>query len=281
MRAKLVISRALLAFAALTVVVFGARTASAGSATYSYGPDSEQYIAPCIPAGPGPFPAAMIVHGGGWVGQGTGVEVTMCQYLAANGVVGLNTHYRLASPLGAAFWPYQVADLRSALAFIQANAATLGVANPSRICGVGFSAGGHLVSFLGADGELACVVDNYGPADMLTETTDIQAKFQKYVLDGASMPSSCDQTSQDVWCLASPVYRFTPASAPMLLMYGRTDTVVPPDQAIAIDAALTAAGVLHQLDWYPGGHSFMGIPETRKVKIFAFETSYIRRKLGY
>jgi acetyl esterase/lipase len=246
----------------------------------SYGASPQQTITPCLPAGAGPWPGVLVVHGGGWTGLGTGIDVTACQAFAAAGLAAFNVSYRLASGT-AAEWPAQTADLTAAHSFIATHAAALGVANPASMCGVGFSAGGHLVSFLAATGELACVVDNYGPADMVTIVNQpLRDKFQSHVAHGAQPPADCPAGSADWWCLASPVYSITPASSPMLLVYGLTDATVPPQQGTELDAALTAAGVPHNVIWYAGGHSFGGVGAAGVASLLAQEAAYMLAELS-
>jgi arylformamidase len=101
-------------------------------------------------------PVVVWVHGGGWVvgdKAGTGAKLDLFRDLGA-AVVSVN--YRLAPPLGVdaaaggVQHPAQAEDVAAAVAWVAGHAAAFG-ADPSRIVLVGHSAGGHLVSLVGAD----------------------------------------------------------------------------------------------------------------------------------
>ena len=119
-----------------------------------------------IPDGPGPFPAIILVHGGGWnagTKQANFIK-PLFPLLDSTGYVWFTIDYRLVPK-----HPYPAAadDVESAIAFIRKNAKQYKV-NPKRIAIMGESAGGHLVSLIGARNRqrLAAVVCFYGPLDL-------------------------------------------------------------------------------------------------------------------
>jgi dipeptidyl aminopeptidase/acylaminoacyl peptidase len=58
------------------------------------------------------------------------------------------------------------------------------------------------------------------------------------------------------YAAASPVYNVSPDDPPTLLVYGRSDRLIPPSQAHQLAAALDRAGVPHLLVPVQAGHRF-------------------------
>src|SRR2546429_2579912 len=108
-----------------------------------------------VPDGPGPFPAAILVHGGGF---DEGSKSTNCrplfEPLADAGFAWFSIDYRMAPEFR---FPQAIEDLNSAIRWVKANAAKYHV-DVSKIAIIGESAGGVLV--------------NYGAARDTPETTD-------------------------------------------------------------------------------------------------------------
>ncbi len=119
-----------------------------------------------VPDGPGPFPAAILVHGGGFDQGSKSTNVRpLLEPLANAGFAWFSIDYRLAP---AAQLPQASDDLNSAIQWVKSNAATYHV-DVSKIAIIGESAGGLLVNYAGThetpETKVAAVVDFYGPAD--------------------------------------------------------------------------------------------------------------------
>ncbi|MFQ6090625.1 MAG: alkaline phosphatase family protein, partial [Candidatus Bipolaricaulia bacterium] len=128
---------------------------------------------------PGPLPAIIFVHGGGWVGGDKRGMEPYARYFAERGYVGFAINYRLAPGFK---FPAQIEDVKCAVRWVRQHAAEYNV-DPDRIGALGTSAGGHLVGLLGVtDGseglEGACgdpaissrvqaVVPYFGPMDLV------------------------------------------------------------------------------------------------------------------
>src|SRR5579872_3712803 len=96
-----------------------------------------------IPEGIGPFPAAVLVHGGGWVAGDKQQYITyIFQPLSDAGFAWFSINYRLAPQYK---FPADADDVEAAIRFVKANAAKY-KSDPQRISLIGESAGGHLVS---------------------------------------------------------------------------------------------------------------------------------------
>ena len=131
----------LLAFAA----ILASSPAAAASASTIDGVryrtvDGEQLLLDaCLPSGSGPFPALVLVHGGGWSKGSRSELAPECQRAAAeDGMAAFTIDYRLAPTDHA---PAAVDDLRAALRWVRANAAAYRI-DPDRIYCLGSSAGG-------------------------------------------------------------------------------------------------------------------------------------------
>ena len=96
-----------------------------------------------------PAPLIVFVHGGGWT-RGDKTSATGAAKPAHWGAAGYafaSINYRLVPD---ATVEQQAADVASALAWLRAHAATMGI-DPARIVLMGHSAGAHLVALVGTD----------------------------------------------------------------------------------------------------------------------------------
>lgn len=97
------------------------------------------------PEGQGPFPAVLVVHGGGWEGRTPADMESISKRLASSGFVAVNIAYRFAPQYR---FPAQLHDLQIAMHWIQRNADSYAI-DRENVSALGYSAGAHLVSLLG------------------------------------------------------------------------------------------------------------------------------------
>ena len=97
-----------------------------------------------LPAGPGPYPALVGVHGGGWQAGARNSFQFLGPWLAQRGYVLFAISYRLAKK-GQRMFPQAVNDVRAAVQFVRGSAGQIKV-DPERIALLGASAGAHLSS---------------------------------------------------------------------------------------------------------------------------------------
>ena len=119
-----------------------------------------------VPDGAGPFPAAILVHGGGFDQGSKSTNVRpLFEPLADAGFAWFSIDYRLAPE---AKFPQASADVSSAIRWVKANASAYHL-DVSKIALIGESAGGLLVNYAGThetpETNVAVVVDFYGPVD--------------------------------------------------------------------------------------------------------------------
>jgi acetyl esterase len=119
-----------------------------------------------VPDGPGPFPAAVLIHGGGFDGGSKSTNFRpLFEPLANAGFAWFSLDYRLAP---AVKFPEALRDIDDGIAWVKANASKYHV-NPSKIVIIGEYAGGFFVNYIGTHQSrkmpVAAVVDFYGPSD--------------------------------------------------------------------------------------------------------------------
>ena len=120
-----------------------------------------------VPEGEGPFPTCILVHGGGFTkGTKQSYITPIFEPLSKAGFVWFTIDYRLAPDHR---WPALAEDVQTAIRWVKEHAKEYKV-DPQRIALIGESAGGHLVSYVGAVGKddtsVAAVVPFYAPHDL-------------------------------------------------------------------------------------------------------------------
>ena len=184
-----------------------------------------------IPDGPGPFPTTILVHGGGWVAGDKGQYITyIFQSLTDANFAWFSINYRLAPQYK---FPADTDDVEAAIRWVKANASKYKV-DPNRIALVGESAGGHLVSYVGAnhatDTHVAAVVSMYGIHDFFTASIAWKPIPEEILkLFGIS---TVDANSAPILIKASPVVYIRKDMPPYLLMHGSKDEDVPYEQSV-------------------------------------------------
>ena len=200
---------------------------------FTSGPEPQKLDAH-IPPGKGPFPAVILVHGGGWV---TGTKTAefirpLFPVLDQTGFAWFSIDYRLAPA-----HPYtdMVEDVESAIQYVKDHARQFKV-NPKKIALMGESAGAHLVNLVGARNrkpmDVAAVVSFYGPIDLLRFfhfngpdnhlTPHLKGVFRVEKLDDAGFAVIRD---------ASPETFLSKKTPPFLFIHGTKDEAVPYEQA--------------------------------------------------
>lgn len=122
-----------------------------------------------IPEGKGPFPAVLLIHGGGFKSGDKKAEYDLAKQLVFNDFVAVCVNYRLS---GEAVFPAAVHDVKSAIRFIKGNAKKYTI-NPNRIGSWGSSAGGNLSAMMGTSSGDDFLDGKVGK--FLNQSTQIQA----------------------------------------------------------------------------------------------------------
>jgi carboxymethylenebutenolidase len=200
------------------------------------------------PKAPGKYPAVVVLHGHGGLGEGkhSGVH-QQARRLAQVGYVALVPHY-----FGSAV-PDQKNGRKNARAFevwVRNVSDTVGYAarrpntDPKRIGVVGFSLGGYVsLSVAARDRRVSAVVENFGGLP------------QHEILDWSRLP-------------------------PVLILHGDADRVVSVEEAHRLDELLDRVNVNHEIKIYNGaGHGFRGDDYTDAFKrTLDFLNQYVKRE---
>lgn len=110
--------------------------------TIDYGVASQQMADLRIPTGEGPFPVAVLLHGGFWKNHWTrDLMDSLAVDLVREGIATWNMEYRRVGSSGG--WPRTVQDVAKGIDHL-ANLATDHALDLSRVVVIGHSAGGHL-----------------------------------------------------------------------------------------------------------------------------------------
>jgi acetyl esterase/lipase len=205
-----------------------------------------------LPDSQGIRPAVLVVHGGGWSESGRRRQMEfIAKKLARRGYVVLNASYR-TTPRWT--YPAPVEDLREAVKWLRTNAREYGI-DPEQVAVFGYSSGGHLAAQLGVlDGppevRVQAVVAGGAPTDLsLHPGGELEMAF----LGGTWIEVP------DVFREASPVTHVSADDPPFFIYHGTLDRLASPEHAKRLEAALTAAGVRHELHWMKGRANITGL----------------------
>jgi len=211
-----------------------------------------------VPEGKGPFPTCILVHGGGFM-RGTKQHyiTPLFEPLSKAGYTWFTIDYRLAP---AHRWPACADDVTTAVRWVKEHAAEYKV-DVNRIAIIGESAGGHLVSWVGAQNEkeklgLSAVVPIYAPHDL-----EFQVQHRKEL--GPSMTALLDlkELNEDAWMklrAASITTNLPSKLPPYLLIHGTKDEQVPYEQSTRFQEKMKAVGNRCDLITIDGGIHGMG-----------------------
>jgi len=199
-----------------------------------------------LPESPGPHPAVLMVHGGGWNSFSRGGMETFADMLATHGFAVMNIDYRLAPDF---HFPAQLHDLQQAMHWLHENAERLDI-DVDRIGAFGYSAGAHLVSLLalvasepdselnspygGPETRLSAIVTGGTPSDL--RKFGSEDPVRQFL--GVTMEQEPSR-----YALASPVTHISENAPPFFIFHGAWDAQVPKHHATDFQTALAERGV--------------------------------------
>lgn len=199
----------------------------------------------CTPEGAGPFPVAILIHGGGWSSGNKSGEndiKPLMDPLTRGGFVWFSIDYRLA-PTNR--WPACFEDVQAAIRWVKAHAAEF-KGDSNRIALVGYSAGGHLACHAGvlADDStrVQAVVGCAAPTDHIADS-ERRGGLSKSMQNLLARPPELDAETRRMLRDISPINYIKPGLPPFLLLGGTEDKSVPYSQSTNFQARLAAAGV--------------------------------------
>jgi acetyl esterase/lipase len=249
-----------------------------------------------VPKSDKPLPLIIWVHGGAWQSGSKAGNNPALQFLAKGYAVAA-INYRLSQH---AIYPAQIQDCKEAVRLLRASARKYNL-DPDRFGAWGASAGGHLVALMGTtagEKDLAradsprkdvsdrvqCVVDFFGPID-LTRMAAQAGPNSKLDHDAPNSPESKlvggpIQENKKKAATANPINFVDKEDAPVLMLHGDADPLVPLGQSEIFLDALKKAGVAAELVVIKGGgHGGAGFGSKENLqKIESFFDTHLKKR---
>jgi len=224
-----------------------------------------------LPAGEGPFPVVVFIHGGAFKMGNKEMETANAAVLVSKGYAAVSINYRLS---GEAKFPAQIQDCKAAIRFLRANAAKYKL-NADKIASWGASAGGNLSALLGTSGGVSELegaelgnsgfssavlvsVDWFGPINF--STMDAEASALGFTLStnsasspesqlmGAAVPTIPAQVAK-----ANPTTYITADDAAFFIQVGDADRNIPYTQSenfykalLPVKSAMNVTRIIHK-----------------------------------
>ena len=242
-----------------------------------YAPHNEAFEGP---SGERP-PLRVLSHGGPTSATGAGFRGAI-QFYTSRGIGVVDVDYGGSTGYGRAYrsrlegqWGVvDVDDCIDAARFLS----DTGEVDPARIAVQGGSAGGYttLAALAFRPEAFSAGVSYFGIGDLTgfdLETHKFESRYTERLV--GPWPET-----RDLWLERSPILHVERISAPMLILQGLDDKVVPPSQAEQIVAALTAKGIPHAYLAFEGeGHGFRKAENIRRS--YEAELSFYGQVFGF
>lgn len=265
-RRTLLIGGAAAAAAAGLALFWRSRGQSGVNVAYGTGP--RQMMDVTLPAGDGPFPVLIMIHGGAFL-MGDKTDLAIPEGVLEAGVAVVRLNYRFS---GTDPWPAQGEDCLAAIVHLQREGASLGL-DPSRIVLMGQSAGAFLavtttLSLVEVGLPPRGVVSFYGPMDFSTMDADM-ATLGRTAATGATDAADSPESQLLGFPIAGnraavramgPIGRLDQIREPLppiLIRHGDADPMIADLQAKRLRESWLAADSKAQIDYalVPGaGH---------------------------
>jgi acetyl esterase/lipase len=233
-----------------------ARSALRNPATrHRYGEHPRQVADLHRPAGAGPFPVVVVLHGGYWQPPYTKLIMRpLCVDLARRGYAAFNVEYRRLGREGGG-WPQTFDDVAAAIDHLADGGLRDAGLDVGRVTLLGHSAGGQLA--LWAAGRPELPADAPGAAPRVSATR-VLALAPVCDLEGAGRPArallgGAPSEVPERWQQADPMRRI-PLGVPVGLVHALGDETVGVQHSRQYVTAARAAGAAATLTETPGGH---------------------------
>ena len=235
------------------------------------------------------LPCILVIHGGGWSGGNKAQHEDLTWQLAQRGYVAATIGYRLAPKH---LFPAAVEDVKCAARYLRAHADEYGI-DADRLGAIGFSAGGHLSMMLGVTNKEDGLEGEGGSAEQSSRVQAVVSFFGPTQLDADDIPERVKgilrnfiggtaEEKPDAYRKGSPITYLSSDRkvAPMLLLQGTADPLVPPTQAYKMADAMGKAGATGRAEILPGlGHGWGGAELKRSAEVsFAFFDQHLNHQ---
>ena len=213
-----------------------------------YGDHPAQVAELTVPDGSGPWPVAVVIHGGFWRRQyDLSLGRPLAATLPARGWAALNVEYRRIGDGGG--YPATLDDVGAAIDALAEADAPL---DTGRVVTIGHSAGGHLAAWAATRADpvvsVSAVIPQAGVLDLRRAAADGLGGGATQSLLGGEPTAVGDRYDG-----ANPMDRL-PLGVPIRAVHGRADSIVPLRQSEAFVQAARAAGDDAELAIVDGDH---------------------------
>ncbi len=217
-------------------------------------------------------PVIVCFFGGGWSKGSYAQFVSLCDYLAARGMVGISADYRISS-IHHTTPDKCVEDAKSAIRYVRSHAPELGI-DPDRIVSSGGSAGGHLAACTALIEGLDADSDDKS----ISPRPQAMVLFNPVVNFDEFMPKPVDAEGKISAASITPNRFIKAGTPPAIFFFGTEDKLIAgakeyqaKGQPLGLRAELwTAAGQ---------GHSFFN--RAPWIQLTAKKTDEFLSSLGY
>jgi len=236
------------------------------NATFAYGSAPSQYAELYVPGGPGPFPVAVLVHGGCWTKEFGGITQlrNLAAALAERGIASWNVEYRRVDEAGGGY-PGTYQDMNAALAMLAQQARRYPL-DLNRLVAVGHSAGGQLVQWMAGRPRIPETSPLYQPDPLPVKKVVSLGGLADLRREQALIKSSCDREIGQLAGAPSDkrpdVFADTnagdllPNGSRTILVTGELDRISPPRVAKDFAARARAAGDAAEVVILPGASHY-------------------------
>jgi acetyl esterase/lipase len=240
----------------------------------AYGNSRQQYGELRVPAGPGPHPMAIIIHGGCFKAAYATADYAapIGDALKDQGIASWNIEYRrLGDPGGG--WPGTYRDVGRAVDYLRTLARPYNL-DLARVVVVGHSAGGHLAMWAAGRSRvpkqsalytanplpIRGAVDLAGPLDLSAHIAEYEGLCRDSVI--TSLMGGTPATRPERYAQASPI-KLLPYGLPQVLVLGTYEDFVPmPLMRAYADAARRAGDSVRVVHVRGAGHFEIASPRS-------------------
>jgi acetyl esterase/lipase len=228
----------------------------------AYGPHADQFADLYLPAGPGPHPAVVLIHGGCWRAQYDLAPLgPLCLALRGLGLAVWSLEYRRLG--GGGGWPHTFLDVSAGADALRDVAADHAI-DLGRVIAAGHSAGGHLALWLAARRRLPADSPLATPAPLPIAGVLALAALAD-LAEGVARGLCGDACAEIVGGLPGAVplryahgspSELRPLGVPIRHIVGAGDVIVPPEYLQSCVDRDTAAGDDSRLEVLPAAGHF-------------------------
>ncbi len=224
-----------------------ARSSLRRPVVHRYGSHRSQVAELHLPAGPGPHPVVVVLHGGHWQTRwGKLVTRPISRDLAARGWAAWTLEYRRVGNGGGV--PETFDDVAAGIDLLAELTPTL-----TNVVTLGHSAGGHLATWAASRGGVSAVISQAGVLDLRSA--------HREGLGAGAVEAFLGRAPTDADDRYDPI-RQVPLDVPVWCVHAPDDDVVPIAQSRDYVTAARAAGGAATLVEVPGDHFTVIDPAT-------------------